>query len=370
MTGPDRDEILGWLREEDEGVLERLWARADAVRREQVGDAVHLRAIIEISNHCVQRCGYCGINAANAGVERYRMSNPEILECVGGAAALGYRTVVLQSGEDPGLKAETVAELVREIKSRFDMAVTLSLGERCGADFALWREAGADRYLLKFEAGRPDLYADIHPPLPGGAWPDRFAALDRLARLGYEVGSGLMVGFPGQTYSDLADDILRFGELDLDMIGAGPYVPHPDTVLGRRMAAGDPIPGQAPNTELMGYKVVALTRLVCPRANIPSTTALETVGDRGRQLGLSRGANVVMPTVTPLGLRRNYDIYPSRAGVTSTPEDLLATVRGQILALGRSIGTGRGPSPRYIDKTRPDVEPATGKADGERDGRD
>ncbi len=351
----DRESVLRWLREEDLNALDSLWELADSVRRENVGDDVHLRAIIEISNHCVQHCGYCGINAGNQSVGRYRMSFAEVIDCVDHAARLGYGTVVLQSGEDPGLKAQWVADLVRAIKDRTGMAVTLSLGERCAADFALWREAGADRYLMKFEAGRPELYAAIHPPLANGAWPDRFAALACLAELGYEVGSGVMIGFPGQTYADLADDIMRFRELDLVMFGAGPYVPHPGTDLGRVRVD---VEGQTPNTELMGYKVIALTRLVCPSANIPSTTALETIADRGRQHGLRRGANVVMPPVTPANYRRLYDIYPSRAGVTKPPEAVLEIVRGQILELGRKIGEGQGPSPRHLAKIRERANPA------------
>ncbi len=358
----DRETTLRWLREEDQTSLDSLWSEADAVRRENVGDDVHLRAIIEISNHCIQHCGYCGINAGNRSVGRYRMSFAEVIDCVDHAARLGYGTVVLQSGEDPGLKAGRVADLVRAIKDRTGMAVTLSLGERCAEDFALWREAGADRYLMKFEAGRPELYAAIHPPLPDGAWPDRFAALACLDELGYEVGSGVMIGFPGQTYDDLADDILRFRELDLDMIGAGPYVPHPDTDLGRDRGR---IEGQTPNTELMGYKVIALTRLACPEANIPSTTALETVADRGRQHGLRRGANVVMPPVTPAKYRRLYDIYPSRAGVTHSPEAVLEMVRGQIFELGRTVGAGQGPSPRHLAKLR-----QRGRSAPEREGGD
>ncbi len=339
----DRRTVEARLRLEDEASLAALWREADRVRRDTVGDAVHLRGIVEISNHCVRRCGYCGINAANPGIERYRMSRDEVMDCVAAIVRFGYGTVVLQAGEDPGLTAGWVADLVRAIKAETGLAVTLSLGERGRDELALWRRAGADRYLLKFETGRSDLYDHIHPPLAGG-WSDRFALLAQLGELGYEVGSGLMIGVPGQTWTDLADDILRFRALDLDMIGVGPFLPHPGTPLAAEHAAGGAGADQVPNSELMTYKVLALTRLVCPRANIPTTTALATVNDEaGRELGLQRGANVIMPTVTPARYRRLYDIYPSRASTTDLDEGSESvSVRERILGLGRTVGTGRG----------------------------
>ncbi|HNX52054.1 MAG TPA: [FeFe] hydrogenase H-cluster radical SAM maturase HydE, partial [Thermoanaerobaculaceae bacterium] len=291
----NRTELIGWLREMDETRLEELWALADEVRRVHVGDEVHLRGLIEISNHCVQRCTYCGINATNREVERYRMTAAEVLGSARQARDLGYGTVVMQAGEDYGLTRELIADLVRQIKSETGLAVTLSLGERSDEDFLAWREAGADRYLLRFETSDPELYASIHPSLPGRP-SDRFEILRHLRRLGYEIGSGVMLGIPGQTWRILADDLQAFVGLDLDMIGVGPYLPHPATPLGRGELPEAPEGEQVPSSELMTYKVVALTRLLCPRSNIPSTTALATLNlAQGRELGLSRGANVVMP---------------------------------------------------------------------------
>lgn len=336
------DELVGWLRETDERRLGQLWARADEVRRQQVGDEVHLRGLIELSNYCVRSCAYCGINVSNREVERYRMTAEEILACARQARALGYGTVVMQAGEDPGLTRTFVADVVHAIKAETGLAVTLSLGERSDEDLAAWRRAGADRYLLRFETSDADLYARIHPSLPGRP-SDRFALLRRLRDLGYEIGSGVMIGIPGQTYETLADDLQAFRGLDLDMIGVGPWLPHPATPLGRGELPAAAEDEQVPNTELMTYKTVALTRLLCPEANIPSTTALATVNlAQGRELGLARGANIVMPNLTPVRYRALYEIYPSKACIGETASECAGCLAGRITRIGRQIGRGPG----------------------------
>jgi biotin synthase len=338
-----RDEILRWLLEEDENSLEELWQRADRVRRENVGDEVRLRGLIEISNYCVRQCGYCGLRFGNRELERYRMSEEEILSCVDEAETYGYGTVVLQSGEDYGIETEWLSGIIRQVKKETRLAVTLSLGERPGEDLEAWRKAGADRYLLRFETSDEDLYQSIHPSLPGRV-SNRLALLQMLKKLGYEVGSGVMIGIPDQTYASLSQDIVFFRKLNLDMIGVGPYLPHPRTPLGQ----GDerrtiPKEEQVPNTEQMTYKVIALTRIVCPEANIPSTTALATINrERGRELGLMRGANVVMPNLTPQQYRAKYEIYPSKACISEIPSEYHSSLRDRIGAIGRKVGTGRG----------------------------
>ncbi|HUK14605.1 MAG TPA: [FeFe] hydrogenase H-cluster radical SAM maturase HydE [Thermoanaerobaculaceae bacterium] len=338
----DRSELLGWLVETDPARLEELWRRADAVRRASVGDAVHLRGLVEISNHCVRRCGYCGIGVEHAGLARYRMTADEILACARQAASFGYGTAVLQSGEDYGITREWLAGVVGSIKAETGLAVTLSLGERPEADLAAWRRSGADRYLLRFETSDPILYRRIHPDLPGRV-SDRLALLRRLRELGYEIGSGVMIGIPGQTWDSLADDILTFADLDLDMIGVGPFIPHPATALGRGELAPAPPERQVPNSELQTYKVVALARLACPQANIPSTTALATLNlASGRELGLARGANVVMPNLTPTRYRALYEIYPAKACLRETAGECEACLRGRIVRMGRELGTGPG----------------------------
>lgn len=336
-------EIENWLREEDPPRLETLWQEADAVRRAHVGDAVHLRGLIEISNYCVRRCGYCGLRVENRELGRYRMSKDEILSCAGMAKVYGYGTTVLQSGEDYGLETAWVEDVVRAIKLETGLAVTLSLGERPDDDLIAFREAGADRYLLRFETSDPELYALIHPPLPGRV-SDRIAMLRRLRELGYEAGSGVMIGIPGQTYASLARDIDTFRGLDLDMIGVGPYLAHPDTPLGRGEWVREISPeDQVPSTELMTYKALALTRLVCPEANLPSTTALATINRaNGRELGLQRGANIVMPNLTPVKYRALYEIYPAKACIDETSEQCRVCLTARIRSVGREIGAGPG----------------------------
>jgi biotin synthase len=334
---------LAWLREEDPARLAELYAAADRVRRETVGDAVHLRGLIEVSNYCVRECGYCGLRATHRELERYRLTRDEVRECAGLAVDLGYGTVVLQAGEDYGITRDWLAEIVRTIKRETPLAVTLSMGERPDEDLIAWRAAGADRYLIRFETSDPELYARIHPAFRGRP-SDREAILKTLKRLGYEAGSGVMIGLPGQTFASLASDIELFQRLDLDMIGVGPYIPHPSTPLGQGLwrRAVDPAE-QVPNTEEMVYKVVALTRLACPSANIPSTTALATINlANGRELGLERGANVVMPNVTPVAYRRLYEIYPSKACIFETASACYSCLHQRIASIGRTVGSGPG----------------------------
>ena len=347
----DKSEILSWLREDDPKRLKELWRLADEMRRQHVGQAVHLRGLIEISNNCVRECGYCGLRAGHRTLKRYRMSAEEILECARKAVSFGYGTVVMQAGEDYGITGPWLAEVVRRIKSETPLAVTLSMGERPERDLGLWKDAGADRYLLRFETSDPALYHLIHPGLADRV-SDRLAILGQLGALGYEVGSGVMVGIPGQTFESLANDILLFARLDLDMIGVGPYISHPATPLGTRGTDTNFLPfenwlsvprEQAPNSELMCYKAVALSRLVCPEANIPSTTALATLNKAtGRELGLMRGANVVMPNLTPLQYRALYEIYPAKACIFEDALSCHGCLKERILKLGREIGTGQG----------------------------
>jgi biotin synthase len=336
-------EILNWLREDDSGRLDWLYRRADLVRREQVGDAVHMRGLVEFSNYCARQCGYCGLRRGNRLVTRYRMTDEQILDCARLAAELGYGTVVLQSGEDYGITTEWLAGVIRRVKGETGLAVTLSVGEFPERDLAAWREAGADRYLLRFETSDPELYAFIHPPFAGKAR-SRIEMLKTIHSLGYETGSGVMIGIPGQSYESLVHDIETFQSLDLDMIGMGPYIPHPETPLGRGERLRElPASEQVPNTEEMVYKMVALTRIACPQANIPSTTALATLNlSSGRELGLQRGANVVMPNLTPVEYRAFYEIYPNKACIRETASGCATCLHGRIAGLGRTLGNGPG----------------------------
>ena len=332
----DRAEALHWLRETDRRRLRELWDEADRVRRATVGDEVHLRGLIDIGNVCVRRCLYCGLRAGTP-MKRYRMTHEEILAAAGLAKKFGYGTLVLQAGEDPGSETEWFYELLLKIKDRLGLAVTVSLGERPLADYRRWREAGADRVLLKFESSDPDLYRRLHPPLAEGE-PSRPDQLRALRSLGYEIGSGAMIGLPGQTYDILADDLMLFKSLDLDMIGVGPFIAHPLTPLGQEPPA--PVPDQVPASDTMTLTVVALTRLLRPDANIPATTALVTLSSTGYADALTAGANVIMPNLTPPEYACLYEIYPKPK--PAGPEAVNARVMAELEKAGRTVGKGTG----------------------------
>lgn len=361
---PDRTQILRWLHENNPDQLDALWRRADEVRRVYVGDAVHLRGLVEISNHCVRKCAYCGLRVSNRSVARYRLSALEILDAARKAAALGCGTVVLQSGEDPGITVDWLGNVIRAIKSETALAVTLSLGERSKEELAQWRQAGADRYLLRFETSDPNLFNAIHPARAGNIGVrsreghPRIAILRTLRRLGFETGSGIMVGIPGQSIESIAEDISVFRELNLDMIGIGPFIPHPATPLGGACDRARSSPAHArtlmTDPELMAYKTVALSRLVRPDANIPATTALATINKQnGRELGLRRGANVVMPNCTPLKYRKLYEIYPAKACIDENTQDAGESLSARLQRIGRHAGSGSGRRNPFVHLAAP-----------------
>lgn len=312
---------------------EQLRAEADALRARTVGDEVHLRGIIEFSSHCACHCEYCGLRADNAALPRYRMSAEEIVTAAEEAARLGLGTVVLQSGEDAWFTAERLAEIIAQIKSRAPLAVTLSVGEREAWEYALWRDSGADRYLLKHETADADMYRRLHP---GASLERRLRCLETLAELGYQVGSGCIVGLPGQCAENLADDLLLLSRLNVHMLGIGLLIPHPQTPLG------DMPLGSAE----VNLNMIALARLLIPDVMAAATTALETAMPGGRLAALRAGANVIMPNVTPRKYASFYEIYPGkRAPRISIPEEI-ARARAVIRDAGRVPGTGPGHSPR------------------------
>ncbi len=353
-----REEIIRWLREDDETKLDELWRRADDLRRANVGDAVHLRGLVEFSNRCSRQCLYCGLRAGNAALTRYRMEPEEILACARKAVELGYGTLVMQSGEDAAMDPRWLADVIARVKAQTPLAVTLSVGEWPREALELWRRAGADRFLLRFETADEELLRRIHPSRTG----QTLGRLDvlRLAReAGFEIGSGILIGVPGQTYHDLARGIGMLAELDLDMIGCGPFIANPHTPLGdvrcpvsrrdpRTRAGAKRRTNQVPGTPEMTYKVVALARIACPLSNIPGTTALATLDRRsGYELALARGANVIMPNLTPANYRRLYELYPGKMWADDD-EAYHGAMKRRIEAAGRTVGTGRGDSPHRL----------------------
>lgn len=324
------------------GDITPLLRRANEVREQNVGAAVHLRGLIELSNFCRCRCAYCGINADNKTVHRYRMTESDVRESVPLAIQFGYGTIVFQSGEDFGLSDDFIARQIEWIKSLptpwgQPLAVTLSLGQRSASAFALWRRAGADRYLIRFETSSESLFAQLHPHDPAGL-KQREEVLFQLRDLGYQIGTGFLIGVPGQTRQDWVNDLETLRRIQPDMIGVGPYLPHPHTALGT-------LP---PNTDVLSdkstvLKTLALSRLICPRANIPSTTALAALDvSHGHEDGLCCGANVIMPNLTPAQYRKLYEIYPAKGATAEEAEKYDAILKKRIVDLGRTVGVGPG----------------------------
>lgn len=303
--------------------LARLTRAADLTRRRFLGGGVHLRGIIEFSNHCCRGCLYCGLRAGNTELTRYRMKPQEVADLAVGIFRTGVRTVVLQSGDDLAYCAGDIAWIVRAIKKRADMAVTLSVGERPGAHYEMWRAAGADRYLMKHETANARQYRLLHL---GKTLEERLDCLRTLKSLGYEVGTGFIVGLPGQTREDLAADVALVRALGADMCGVGPFVPQADTPL-----AGHP-PGDVEAT----LRMVAALRLLMPRLHLPATTALATLSPGGQEDALRAGADVLMPNFTPPERRRHYRIYDHKARVG------LDEARRAVAQAGRTIGHGQG----------------------------
>lgn len=330
-----KNDILELLTLTDISDLQKLYDKADKVRRDNVGDIVHMRGIIEFSNYCGRWCSYCGLNASNANLERYRMSVDEIVETAYKAHQLGYKTVVLQSGEDSYYTIDIIESIIRKIKDQMDMFITLGLGERPDEEFERIKKAGADRYLIKHETSDRELYKKLHPDM---SFDERIRCLKTAKRVGLELGSGIMIGLPGQTLETLANDILLFKELQVDMVGMGPYIPHPGTELYKDFKEiGYFAKDLDFDLEEMVYKMLAVTRLVNKKVNLPATTALATTNPaKGRELALSRGANVVMPNVTDLKYRKMYEIYPAKACIDEKPEDCRKCIDARITSIGRT----------------------------------
>ena len=321
-------ELTALLADADPAAEAALAAAADRVRAAFVGAGVHLRGLIEFSNICRQSCMYCGLRRDNAAVHRYRLTPAEILALAEKARDYGYRTVVLQSGEDAWFTADRLAALLRRIKA-LGLVITLSIGERSREEYQMLRAAGADRFLLRIETTDAQLYARLHP---GMSFAHRVLWLQGVRSLGYEVGTGCLVGLPGQSIESIARDILFFQELDADMVGIGPLIPNGDT----------PLADAAPGDFHLTRRVVALLRLLLPEANIPATTAMETLQPDARRIILQSGANVVMPNVTEGDYRRWYALYPGKICVKDTPEDCRGCLEAKIQSIGRSIAQDAG----------------------------
>ena len=324
---PDPADIEYLLSIEDKDQIQLIFDFADRVRQGCVGQGILVRGIVEFSNFCRNRCSYCGLNKNNSQLTRYRLSEDEIMESVSRVVCAGIKTVILQSGEDEGLHSEWLRDIISAIKTAFDVAVTLSVVERGLHEYKMWHDAGADRYLLKIETSDKRLYETLHP---GMSFHYRLECLRNLAILGYQIGSGDIVGLPGQTARMIADDILFFKEYQCDMIGIGPFIPHPRTLLA------DCVQGDAAFT----LKTLAITRIVTKYSHVPATTALGSIeSDDLRKEGLTVGANVLMVNFTPCAYRQWYELYPGKRFAQETRKDSLKCLAQ---SLGRTIDYSRG----------------------------
>ncbi len=322
--------LVSLLESDDPEENELLYERARAVRDAHCGRRMVVRGLVEFSSYCRNTCMYCGLNRSNGKAERYRLSADDIAESARLIDEAGIRTIVLQSGED-GYDARELARAVRSIREKFDMAITLSVGERSREDYALWREAGADRFLLRVESIDPDLYRSLHE---GRELSTRLECLETLRDLGYQVGSGVMVGPPGQTTSHLARDIRFLASREFDMIGVGPFIPHPDTPFARAKA-GD---------VSLTLRVVALLRLVTRNAWLPATTALGSMDRDYRVDALKAGANVLMPNFSPVEVKKKYEIYPGKRCVTERTGACAGCTEGLARAGGLEVDWSRADS--------------------------
>ncbi len=311
--------------------LEEVFNFADQVRRQFMGDGILLRGLVEFSNYCRNSCFYCGLNKNNKELERFRLSKEEILSCVENISSCGIKTVVLQSGEEDGLDPVWLKTIIEAIKAGFEIAVTLSVGERAKEEYKLWKDAGADRYLLKIETSNKELYDSLHS---GMSFENRLRCLRDLRELGYQVGCGSMIGLPGQSSRIIAEDILFFKEHDFDMIGIGPFIPHPQTRLA----------SQKRGDVLLTLKTLALTRIVTKNSHLPATTALGSLEEDFRGKGLRSGANVMMPNFTPLKYKKLYEIYPGKRCISESTGACASCMDSLAGSVGRYIDYARGDS--------------------------
>jgi len=327
-----------------------LFAAAYEVKCREIGKRVSLRGLVEFGNICEKDCFYCGIRKSNTAVRRYKMEKDEIVREAEWAFKAGYGSVVLQSGE---LSGESNTVFVEDVLRRIhafggdDFGITISLGEQTEETYRRWREAGAHRYLLRIETSNPTLYARLHPA--DHSWTDRLECLRTLRRCGYQTGSGVMSGLPGQTTEDLAADIEFFAAEDLDMIGMGPYIPHKDTPLGKNTLLS---PAERAKRLELGLRMIAATRLHLHDVNIAAATALQALDPEGREKGILAGANVIMPNVTDIRFRSDYQLYEGKPCLGENPVLCKGCIERRITSIGETaVLNGRGDSPRWEKRT-------------------
>ena len=344
-------EIRALLAVTDPAGLRALYDCAYRVKDRHVGKVVYLRGLIEAGNICGKDCYYCGIRKSNRKVRRFQMSEEEMLREAIWSFEHNYGSVVIQAGErQDAAHVGFIERVVRRISAATagKLAITLSLGEQTAATYRRWRGAGAHRYLLRIETTNPQLYRSLHPP--DHDFQTRLDCLAQLRRTGYQVGTGVMSGLPGQTLDDLVADIGFMQAMDVDMVGMGPYIPHHDTPLGQRIAPFGEGERQAALT--LGLKMIAVTRMVLKDVNIAAATALQALSPGGREMGLRCGANVIMPNLTPVKYRQDYLLYENKPCIDEEAEECKSCLEARIFMAGDEIGYGEwGDSKHYKKRT-------------------
>lgn len=311
-------------------------ALAKKIREEHFGNQIYVRGLIEFTNYCKNDCYYCGIRRSNRNAERYRLTMEQILECTDTGYELGFRTFVLQGGEDGYYTDERLEEIIKAIKEKHpDCALTLSLGERSRKSYELFYQAGADRYLLRHETADAGHYQRLHPEEM--SYEHRMNCLKELKAIGYQVGCGFMVGSPGQTEETLAEDMLFIQEFQPHMVGIGPFVPHHETPFGRE-------PGGTVEDTLY---LLSLIRILKPTVLLPATTALGTIDPRGREKGILAGANVVMPNLSPTNVRKKYELYDNKICTGDEAAECRSCLSNRMKTIGCELVTYRGDAPGW-----------------------
>lgn len=332
----NKDDIIFLLKLTKKNELNKLFKKADEIRRKYIGNNVHVRGILEFSNYCKNDCLYCGIRRSNLKLERYRIKPREIVKIAENAVNnLGFKTVLLQSGEDDFYTTEIIENIIKNILKKCDCRIALSIGERDIEEYKRFYEVGARRCLVRFETSNKKLFEKLHPrsSLTKNSFEKRILLLKELKKIGYQVGTGPMIGLPGQKIDDLAEDILFYNKLNINMAGMGPFICHPDT----------PLTGNSDGTFKMSLKMIAVTRIVCKDIFISATTALQTLNrTNGRELALKAGANLLMPNITPKKYRQFYQLYPNKVCIYENPYDCANCVKGVVYSVGRVIGEGYG----------------------------
>ena len=334
-----KKDLVTLLSLTDPDEIERLFKAAYQVKLKHVGNTVWLRGLIELSNICTKDCFYCGIRKSNKNVERFTIDFDEIVNEAVWVKEHRYGSLVMQSGERSDEKfVDTVEALLTEIhkKTGNSLGITLSLGEQTLETYERWRKAGAHRYLLRIESTNRDIFETIHPNNDLHNYDTRLDCLKRLRKTGYQVGTGVMQGLLGQTMEDLAHDVLFFKEIDVDMIGMGPYIPHNDTPLGKQV--GDYSKEQKEDAVTLGLKMIAVARLVLKDVNIASTTALQALSPLGREHGLLAGANVLMPNVTDTKFRKGYQLYNDKPALNENADESRLALERSVENIGEKIG--------------------------------